>query len=598
LEDTKILEHIERFILDQMTRFVIYARVSTTLEEQDTSYKTQVDDLKEAIIRKYDDFECVGVYSDRRSGTKAERPEFQRMLADAKEHKFDIIVAKDLSRIARNTRLFLNFLDELKKCDVSLILDTEGIDTRNALNDFYLTVLSAIAQMEAANTRARIQESYAIKRGMKQPARPSAICLGYKIVKDDETKESHVERDEEEAALVKRIFRMFVEEKMSTGAIATQLSIEGIETKRTITNKRKSGSKGWYRSGIRYILQNPKYIGEAVEHDKSDKTNIKELRFKGAFPPIIDTATYRKAQKMLEKLAKTDERAEQRRRVINFRPKIYPLSGICFCSECNSRCSRYSTHNEYHRGYALEDNCKGNPVWGCLNGRFGKKHPDYCGNYRISEFYLYSMVIEALTYILTTSRCLQEYLADVSNMQTDIIDYEKAIAVFEADMKAFNKERENIITLFRKGLYDEKRLDAEINQLDKRIEKRIDTKPEPPEVDRSVLLEDLGIIAKTEWSEKSTADVRSWLFKIFKEDTTLKRNIVIALVESIEIGGEPRFRATIKIRGYDKRIVLQVPRRSPYRRKKRAEGLKLPDGSVPLIPTFHYDTPEIVGVID
>ena len=77
------------------TRFVVYARVSTALEEQKLSFKTQVTDLKKIIAVTKPDFQFVGVYKDYAiSGTREDRPEFQKMINDARGGKFDYEIGR------------------------------------------------------------------------------------------------------------------------------------------------------------------------------------------------------------------------------------------------------------------------------------------------------------------------------------------------------------------------------------------------------------------------------------------------------------------------------------------------------------------------
>lgn len=78
----------------------VYARVSTGFESQKTSIPTQIK-LFENYINEQG-WELYKVYTDEESGTKSNRAGIQQLLADAKEKKFDIVLAKEWSRISRN----------------------------------------------------------------------------------------------------------------------------------------------------------------------------------------------------------------------------------------------------------------------------------------------------------------------------------------------------------------------------------------------------------------------------------------------------------------------------------------------------------------
>ena len=124
------------------TRYALYARVSTLNDSQTTSFETQEEDLSARIKVLYPDYELFKVYGDLGiSGTKEDRPEFKRMIQDAKAGKFEVIITKSISRFARNTRLLLNALNELETAGVGVIFLEENLDTRQAGQKFILTVL-------------------------------------------------------------------------------------------------------------------------------------------------------------------------------------------------------------------------------------------------------------------------------------------------------------------------------------------------------------------------------------------------------------------------------------------------------------------------
>ena len=74
-----------------------YARVSTELEEQQTSYEAQVD-YYTSFIKGHDDWEFVNVYTDEGiSGTSLQhRDSFLRMIQDCRDGKIDLIVTKSV----------------------------------------------------------------------------------------------------------------------------------------------------------------------------------------------------------------------------------------------------------------------------------------------------------------------------------------------------------------------------------------------------------------------------------------------------------------------------------------------------------------------
>ena len=91
-----------------------YCRVSTDADEQENSLENQIRHYKE-VITSNPDYEYAGVYSDFAiSGFKEKRPGLQKMLADARKGKIDLILTKSVSRFARNTSIVLEATRKLK----------------------------------------------------------------------------------------------------------------------------------------------------------------------------------------------------------------------------------------------------------------------------------------------------------------------------------------------------------------------------------------------------------------------------------------------------------------------------------------------------
>ena len=111
-------------------RVVGYCRVSTDYAGQIESNDHQIEHATERI-KKNPAWEFAGIYADPAyTGTNDNRPEFQRMMADARRHKFEIILVKSISRLARNTILIIETLKELKELGISKRASTRARPTR------------------------------------------------------------------------------------------------------------------------------------------------------------------------------------------------------------------------------------------------------------------------------------------------------------------------------------------------------------------------------------------------------------------------------------------------------------------------------------
>jgi DNA invertase Pin-like site-specific DNA recombinase len=113
-------------------------------------------------LAKQRQYEIVKEYSDVISGAKSKRPGLDQLLADARRHRFDIVLVAAFDRIARNVRHFLEVLDELNHLGVEFVSLRENIDTGGPLGRAMVVIVGAIAELE----RSLIVER--VKAGMRR----------------------------------------------------------------------------------------------------------------------------------------------------------------------------------------------------------------------------------------------------------------------------------------------------------------------------------------------------------------------------------------------------------------------------------------------
>jgi DNA invertase Pin-like site-specific DNA recombinase len=93
-------------------------------------------------------YEITQEYTDRVSGVKARRPGLDTMMRDARQGRFDVVLAWACDRIARSTRHFLEVLDELNRVGVEFVSFREQIDTAGPLGRAIVVIIGAIAELE------------------------------------------------------------------------------------------------------------------------------------------------------------------------------------------------------------------------------------------------------------------------------------------------------------------------------------------------------------------------------------------------------------------------------------------------------------------
>jgi len=121
-----------------MKRVALYCRVSTV----DQHPETQLSELRQFAANK--GFQVVGEYIDHGyCGARARRPELDRMMDDARRHKFDVLLGWACDRLALSTKHLLQTIDELNGMGVQFLSQREAIDTEGPLGRAILVIVSA-----------------------------------------------------------------------------------------------------------------------------------------------------------------------------------------------------------------------------------------------------------------------------------------------------------------------------------------------------------------------------------------------------------------------------------------------------------------------
>ena len=283
----------------QKRRTAAYARVSTDSEEQLTSYEAQVDYYTK-LIDKNPGWVFVKVYADEGiSGLNMKhRDGFNQMIQDALNGKIDLIITKSVSRFARNTVDTLTTIRKLKDHRVEVYFEKENIYTLDSKGELFLTIMGSIAQEESRSISENVAWGHHKRFADGKLIMPYASFLGYEKGKD-----GIPQIVESEATIVRRIYSMFMD-GMTPGAIARQLTKEGIPTPRHKTE--------WRQTTIHSILTNEKYKGAALLQKKftvnfltkKQKVNEGELPqyyVEHSHDPIIDPAEFDLVQKEIKR---------------------------------------------------------------------------------------------------------------------------------------------------------------------------------------------------------------------------------------------------------------------------------------------------------
>ena len=281
---------------DRPRRVVFYGRVSTEHEEQTYALKNQMQWYDE-LRKQYSNWGVVDRYiDDGVTGTQAQkRPEFMRMLNDAKSGEFDLIVTREVSRFARNTVECLEFTRQLKSLNVEVYFVHENIWTLDNSGEMVLTIMAMVAQEESRKMSERVKAGQAISR-KNGVLYGNGNILGYDRVGD-----TYV-INPEQAETVKLIYNLY-DSGMGMQAIRNELI--------RLRKKNARGTTEWDVTRISRCLRNTVYKG-VMAYNKSHSNNFLDQKtivnrdensymyVAGKFKPIISSEQWERCKHIRE----------------------------------------------------------------------------------------------------------------------------------------------------------------------------------------------------------------------------------------------------------------------------------------------------------
>jgi DNA invertase Pin-like site-specific DNA recombinase len=222
-----------------------YARVSGGKDEMLRSLAAQVSAYSE-LIQSRPDWDYAGVYADAdETGTRDDRPEFQRLIADCRAGLIDAVITKAVSRFARNTVTLLETVRDLKERGIDVYFEEQNIHTDSADGELMLTILASYAQEESRSVSENCK--WRIRHDFKE-GKPSNNIRVYGY----EYKAGKLTVIPEEAEVVRMIFVDYLS-GLGRNAIMKKLTRLGIPT--------KCGGN-WDESTVAGILTNEKVVGD------------------------------------------------------------------------------------------------------------------------------------------------------------------------------------------------------------------------------------------------------------------------------------------------------------------------------------------------
>ncbi len=238
-------------LTEKKLRVAAYCRVSTELEQQESSYEAQVEYYTEKI-EENPNWKNAGIYADDgKSATNTKkRDDFNAMIKDALDGKIDMILTKSGSRFARNTVDALMTIRKLKEKNVAVVFEKEGVNTLDGTGEILITILSSLVQEESRNISENTR--WGVVRRFEKV---KVIVNHNKFMGYTKNENGELVIVPEEAEIVKLVFRLYLE-GYSTAKIGSYLEEHQI--------KIATGQEKWYDSVIMKMLKNEKYMGDAL----------------------------------------------------------------------------------------------------------------------------------------------------------------------------------------------------------------------------------------------------------------------------------------------------------------------------------------------
>ena len=298
----------------EANRAAIYARVSDKSQdgEDKTSIAEQTGDMEAYCESK--GLTITARYQEVGRGWSKKRPEFQRMLSDARKGRFDTIVCWKSDRLSRGMYPAAALMEVVEAHQIRIEAVMDAIDLKT------FGLMAAIGKIELDNFRER---STMGKRGTAKQGRvpTGGLPYGYRIGDD-----GRPEVVEEQAEVVRRIFHMYVHEGMRAFSIAVRLTDEEVPT--------QTGKLTWLQSRVHHILGNATYTGSWVygkyrhvstEDGMKVYDQPRDTWIEIPVPQVIDDETWERAQKLKKQRGIKSKRNTK---------VLYQLQHLLKCGEC------------------------------------------------------------------------------------------------------------------------------------------------------------------------------------------------------------------------------------------------------------------------
>ena len=510
-------------IFDLPLESTFYARVSTDQEEQITSFNSQISYFTEKISEsKHWNLANEGYWDKGITGTSTEKREgFKRMINDALNGKFDLIITKEVSRFARNIVDTIQICRDLKDSGIIVFFETDNIISIDPDVEFRLGIMAGVAQEESRKTHTRVKwgNQQAIKNGV---VLGNSKMFGYYKDKNDKRMKGKLIINEEEAEMVRLIFDLYANQFYGLRKICRVLFDKGY---------RNSNGGQISETTIKRIIRNPKYKGyycggkttknahlskKITRIDPEEWVMWKDETGK-TVPAIVSEEIWDKANRLMDmKVTVYKDAVTESNNKVCFNGG-YLFSSKIFCEEHNTAYCRGVYRYPRKDGSVFK-----REVWQC--GTYLKGGRKACDKPVIYTDEMSEIIKALIEYLLENKETLLNKIDSIIMEAGKGRDYSKLKDSILADISTIKNRRDKLLDLLIKGRIKDEDFDKRDAAMSQQIAEK-EQKIKEIEVQEKEASE---LVAKTEQLKADMIDILN-----FNGD--LNRGIVDALIHSIVV---------------------------------------------------------------
>jgi site-specific DNA recombinase len=450
-----------------MKTAAIYTRVSSDQQKENKTIGSQVDELLEFAEQQEYIVPDEYIFKDEGySGAILVRPGLEKVRDLSAEGQIQAVLIYSPDRLSRNYAYQVVLMDEFASCGTEvLFVNSPKVDTPEQA--LLLQFQGMIAEYERALIKERSRRG---KRFKAKSGVVSVLCgapYGYNYIRKTEETTAYYEINEEQAAIVCEVYRLYAEEFLSIGAISRALNERKVPTRKRISK--------WERSTVWAMLRNPAYSGIAC-YGKTEQTErqrfTKPLREKGGYvaqsgchkdkpreewieipvPAIVTQGIFDIVQERL----KSNKLHSQRNTKVETL-----LQGMMVCSECGYSLYRTATTTSakrkiyYYRCFGSDD----------YRFEGGKK----CTCKPLRQDYLDKVVWEQLVILLQNPALIQKEVEKRVEESRKASPVTKQKAVIEKQKAKVTQSMDKLLDAYQEGLIPIAQLRKRMPELQKRV---------------------------------------------------------------------------------------------------------------------------------